>query len=72
MMLAFLGAEVIKVESSTRLDITRRTQPFPPEMASGVNRSGYFACLNQAKKSHRHQSVPAPGPGTRQTTGEAL
>ena len=50
-MLAFLGAEVIKVESSTRLDITRRTQPFPPEMASGVNRSGYFACLNQAKKS---------------------
>jgi crotonobetainyl-CoA:carnitine CoA-transferase CaiB-like acyl-CoA transferase len=51
MMLAFLGAEVIKVESSTRLDITRRTQPFPPEMASGVNRSGYFACLNQAKKS---------------------
>ena len=51
MMLAFLGAEVIKVESSARLDITRRTQPFPPEMASGVNRSGYFACLNQAKKS---------------------
>lgn len=51
MMLAFLGAEVIKVESSTRLDITRRTNPFPPEMERGVNRSGYFGCLNQAKKS---------------------
>jgi crotonobetainyl-CoA:carnitine CoA-transferase CaiB-like acyl-CoA transferase len=51
MMLAFLGAEVIKVESSTRLDITRRTKPFPPEMAQGPNRSGYFGYLNQAKKS---------------------
>jgi crotonobetainyl-CoA:carnitine CoA-transferase CaiB-like acyl-CoA transferase len=51
LILAFLGAEVIKVESSARLDITRRTQPFPPEMEAGVNRSGYFGCLNQAKKS---------------------
>jgi crotonobetainyl-CoA:carnitine CoA-transferase CaiB-like acyl-CoA transferase len=51
MMLAFLGAEVIKVESSARLDITRRTNPFPPELPRNVNRSGYFACLNQAKKS---------------------
>jgi crotonobetainyl-CoA:carnitine CoA-transferase CaiB-like acyl-CoA transferase len=51
MMLAFLGAEVIKVESSARLDITRRTNPFPPDMERGVNRSGYFGCLNQAKKS---------------------
>jgi crotonobetainyl-CoA:carnitine CoA-transferase CaiB-like acyl-CoA transferase len=51
MILAFLGAEVIKVESSARLDITRRTNPFPPEIARGVNRSGYFGCLNQAKKS---------------------
>ncbi|MEE8305394.1 MAG: CoA transferase [Candidatus Tectomicrobia bacterium] len=51
MMLAFLGAEVIKVESSTRLDITRRTKPFPPDMEPGPNRSGYFGYLNQAKKS---------------------
>lgn len=51
MMLAFLGAEVIKVESSTRLDITRRTKPFPPGMEPGLNRSGYFGYLNQAKKS---------------------
>lgn len=51
MMLAFLGAEIIKVESSARLDITRRTNPFPPEMPRGINRSGYFGCLNQAKKS---------------------
>jgi crotonobetainyl-CoA:carnitine CoA-transferase CaiB-like acyl-CoA transferase len=51
MMLAFLGADVIKVESSTRLDITRRTNPFPAGMERGVNRSGYFGCLNQAKRS---------------------
>ena len=51
MMLAFLGAEVIKVESSARLDITRRTKPFPPGMEPGPNRSGYFGYLNQAKKS---------------------
>jgi len=51
MMLAFLGADVIKVESSARLDITRRTKPFPPEMAPGPNRSGYFGYLNQAKKT---------------------
>jgi crotonobetainyl-CoA:carnitine CoA-transferase CaiB-like acyl-CoA transferase len=51
MILAFLGADVIKVESSTRLDITRRTNPFPPGMERGVNRSGYFGGLNQAKRS---------------------
>jgi crotonobetainyl-CoA:carnitine CoA-transferase CaiB-like acyl-CoA transferase len=51
MMLAFLGAEVIKVESSARLDITRRTKPFPLGMEPGVNRSGYFSHFNQAKKS---------------------
>jgi crotonobetainyl-CoA:carnitine CoA-transferase CaiB-like acyl-CoA transferase len=51
MMLAFLGADVIKVESSARLDITRRTKPFPPGMEPGPNRSGYFGYLNQAKKS---------------------
>jgi crotonobetainyl-CoA:carnitine CoA-transferase CaiB-like acyl-CoA transferase len=51
MILAFLGAEVIKIESAARLDITRRTNPFPPEMTRGVNRSGYFGCLNQSKKS---------------------
>jgi hypothetical protein len=51
MMLAFLGAEVDKVESSTRLDITRRTKPFPPDIEPGPNRSGYFGYLNQAKKS---------------------
>ena len=51
MMLAFLGAEVIKVESSTRLDITRRTRPFASGIEPGPNRSGYFGYLNQAKKS---------------------
>lgn len=51
MMLAFLGAEVIKVESSARLDITRRTAPFALGMEPGVNRSGYFGHFNRAKKS---------------------
>ncbi|MBI4083212.1 MAG: CoA transferase [Candidatus Lambdaproteobacteria bacterium] len=51
LMLASLGAEVIKVESSARIDITRRTNPFVKGMPTGPNRSGYFNQLNQSKKS---------------------
>jgi benzylsuccinate CoA-transferase BbsF subunit len=49
-ILADFGAEVIKVESSTRLDPLRNTAPFF-EGKPGVNRSGYFADRNSNKKS---------------------
>jgi crotonobetainyl-CoA:carnitine CoA-transferase CaiB-like acyl-CoA transferase len=49
--LAFLGAEVVKVESSKRLDLTRRSTPYPTGMAPGINRTGYFNIINQAKLS---------------------
>lgn len=44
-ILADFGAEVIKVESATRLDPLRMTAPFKDGIA-GVNRSGYFADRN--------------------------
>ena len=48
--LAHLGAEVIRVESATRLCVTRLLPPFA-EFKPGVNRSGYFNQYNQGKKS---------------------
>jgi crotonobetainyl-CoA:carnitine CoA-transferase CaiB-like acyl-CoA transferase len=50
MHLAQLGAEVIKVESSRRPDITRRLPPYADDVP-GLNRSGYFNQYNQGKKS---------------------
>lgn len=44
------GAEVIKIESSTRLDSVRTGGPFK-DRKYGVNRSGYFASRNTGKKS---------------------
>lgn len=44
------GAEVIKVESSTRPDSVRMGGPFR-DGVPGVNRSGYFASRNTRKKS---------------------
>jgi benzylsuccinate CoA-transferase BbsF subunit len=44
------GAEVIKVESATRLDSVRTGGPFK-DRKYGVNRSGYFASRNTGKKS---------------------
>lgn len=49
-LLADFGAEVIKVESSTRLDSLRSTAPFK-DGVPGVNRSGYFADRNTSKRS---------------------
>jgi crotonobetainyl-CoA:carnitine CoA-transferase CaiB-like acyl-CoA transferase len=49
-VLADCGAEVIKIESSTRLDPLRGLQPFSNKI-EGVNRSGYFANRNTNKKS---------------------
>ena len=50
LQLAHLGADVIKIESSERVDVTRRLGPFADEVV-GVNRSGYFNQYNQAKRS---------------------
>jgi benzylsuccinate CoA-transferase BbsF subunit len=49
-MLADLGADVVKIESSQRLDTLRVTKPFKDGKA-GVNRSGYFADRNSSKRS---------------------
>lgn len=49
-MLADLGADVIKIESSQRLDTLRVTKPFK-DGVPGVNRSGYFADRNSSKRS---------------------
>lgn len=52
LQLAYLGAEVIKVESSmpARLDTIRRLPPYADD-EPGPNRSGYFNQYNQGKKS---------------------
>ncbi|HET7158722.1 MAG TPA: CoA transferase, partial [Burkholderiales bacterium] len=49
-LLADFGADVIKVETSTRLDSLRETAPFK-DGVPGVNRSGYFADRNTSKRS---------------------
>lgn len=49
-ILADMGAEVIKVETSTYLDSLRNAAPFKDKQR-GVNRSGYFADRNTNKKS---------------------
>jgi crotonobetainyl-CoA:carnitine CoA-transferase CaiB-like acyl-CoA transferase len=49
MMLGLLGAEVIKVESSNRLDLTRRSHLFAADLEPGPNRCGYFHQINQGK-----------------------
>ncbi len=49
-LLADLGADVIKIESATRLDTLRDAKPFK-DRVRGVNRSGYFADRNCGKRS---------------------
>ena len=51
MHLAHLGAEVIKIESNARVDITRRLPIYPKGMEAGVNRSGIFNEWSMGKKS---------------------
>ncbi|CAN5409866.1 CaiB/BaiF CoA-transferase family protein [soil metagenome] len=48
--LADQGADVIKIESSTRTDPIRSMSPFARGVR-GVNRSGYFANRNSSKRS---------------------
>jgi crotonobetainyl-CoA:carnitine CoA-transferase CaiB-like acyl-CoA transferase len=50
LQLAHLGAEVIRVETATRLCVTRLLPPFA-DFEPGPNRSGYFNQYNQGKKS---------------------
>jgi benzylsuccinate CoA-transferase BbsF subunit len=49
-LLADMGAEVLKIESSTRLDALRLSGPFKDKIP-GPNRSGYFADRNTSKFS---------------------
>jgi benzylsuccinate CoA-transferase BbsF subunit len=49
-LLADMGAEVLKIESSTRLDSLRLSGPFKDKIP-GPNRSGYFADRNTSKLS---------------------
>jgi crotonobetainyl-CoA:carnitine CoA-transferase CaiB-like acyl-CoA transferase len=50
LQLAHLGAEVIRVESSSRPCVTRLLPPFA-DFEPGPNRSGYFNQYNQGKRS---------------------
>jgi crotonobetainyl-CoA:carnitine CoA-transferase CaiB-like acyl-CoA transferase len=49
--LAHLGAEVIKIESQTHLDLARRLPYYPKDMEPGVNRCALFNQWGQGKKS---------------------
>lgn len=49
--LAFLGAEVIKIESSQRPGLGRRLAVHPPELEPTLNTCGYFNQWDQGKKS---------------------
>jgi len=51
MHLAHLGAEVIKIESQTHLDLARRLPFYPKGMGPGVNRCALFNQWGQGKKS---------------------
>ena len=50
MQLAHLGAEVIRIETQSRVCVTRRIPPWADNQ-TGVNRSGYFNQYNQGKRS---------------------
>lgn len=49
--LGCLGAEVIRIESNTRLDLTRLSPAGAADGVPGVNRSAFFNGLNYGKKS---------------------
>jgi crotonobetainyl-CoA:carnitine CoA-transferase CaiB-like acyl-CoA transferase len=50
LQLAHLGADVIRIETATRICVTRMLPPFA-DFAPGPNRSGYFNQYNQGKRS---------------------
>ncbi|MBI3068853.1 MAG: CoA transferase, partial [Betaproteobacteria bacterium] len=49
-ILADYGADVIKIESATRIDSLRMAAPYK-DGKPGINRSGYFADRNTSKRS---------------------
>jgi crotonobetainyl-CoA:carnitine CoA-transferase CaiB-like acyl-CoA transferase len=49
--LGYLGAEVLKIESRARLDLTRRLPMYPKGTEPGVNRNALFNQWSQGKKS---------------------
>ncbi|SRR5579875_46352 len=51
LQLAHLGADVIRIESTSRPCITRVLPPWPDGKPGGLNRSGYFNQYNQGKRS---------------------
>lgn len=51
LQLAHLGAEVIRIETTTRPCVTRMLPPWPDGKFLGLNYSGYFNQYNQGKKS---------------------
>lgn len=51
MHLAYLGADVIKVESSQRPSLGRRLPIHPPEVPQTLNTCGYFNQWDQGKRS---------------------
>jgi crotonobetainyl-CoA:carnitine CoA-transferase CaiB-like acyl-CoA transferase len=50
-LLADMGADVIKVESASRLDMLRRSGPWPEGEPGGTNRGGNFNQVNRGKRS---------------------
>ncbi len=50
MQFAHLGADVVKFESTSRVDVTRRLGPFA-DGEIDIDRSGYFNQYNQGKRS---------------------
>src|SRR5262249_13992906 len=50
MQLAVLGADVVKVESRTRVDVVRRLGPYADDDVD-IDRTGYFHQYNQGKPS---------------------
>jgi benzylsuccinate CoA-transferase BbsF subunit len=51
LQLAHLGAEVIRIESTTRMCPSRLIPPWADNIKEGFNRSGYFNQYNQGKRS---------------------
>src|SRR5262249_20548244 len=51
LQLAHLGAEVIRIESTTRMCPSRLIPPWADNKQEGYNRSGYFNQYNQGKRS---------------------